>query len=107
MVNVYQRVYSRFGHALKFDLRPQSQGQIAKWPISCLLLTLELRFQRLTYTKGYIAVLAVASNLTFDLHLKVKLRNGLYLALLYPRTKVGATMDQWIIPIDSTPSPRW
>ena len=80
MANVYQRVYSRFGRALKFDLRPQSQGQMAKWPISRLLLTLELRFQWRTYTKGYIPVLGVPSNLTFDLNLKVKWQNGLYLA---------------------------
>ena len=51
------------------------QGHWTKWPISHLLLILELMNQLQTYKKPYIANLLVTLNLTFDLIFKVTRQN--------------------------------
>ncbi len=42
MVNIYIMVYSGFARDLRLDPDHISQGQIANYALSCLLLTLEV-----------------------------------------------------------------
>ena len=65
-------IYKETFDTINFDLWPWVQGQITKWPISRLIVLLQLGNVLWAYRKRYTRKLLTPSILTFDLGFKVK-----------------------------------